>query len=530
METLITPTGVYESGGRRNPLAPRAGAEYPPPGSYNRSDVPRRWRARRKPGQKKEDYPPGFFDDKVEEMFQGPFVKHFKESFLPSYTPFEGNGDLFLTFWMKFHKHVHTRPAIQVHPEIKLTLLTTLLKPESPAHQCVLPFTIYLDKEEGYNLAVKALWDQFNKNMEPVKDRFQEELLHLIPESDSPNHLMSYINRMKFIYVSLTNCAMSKEEAGKMVMKQITKTLNQTIICNFLMSNGLPLHEKLIWFTKGKVEDNLWHYCSSLLVSIQALAEEGHEKDEASTFKVNQGFRTTQERRQDSRRSDNGLAHRRTNFPQRRIQQSTTVHFTGNGSNQEDGGEFEELDRWAREEETEAIFIINTDGTCIFLDGQHSVWDCKLPSKMRFNIMKDLHRCFNCFGFNCGRICKKVMHCNYCKDTDKPKHHRTLCLDKTNPTYVPLTTVKEENQQEKRRNAVKREYNTTNENGSKKARTTTNIHNVNTATVHKVSTPSATEGMKTEAQEGSCDQWSKQFEEGIEAEIKNQGNGNPGSA
>ena len=88
------------------------------------------------------------------------------------------------------HKHVHTRPAIQVHPEIKLTLLTTLLKKGSPAHQCVLPFTIYLDKEEGYNLAVKALWDQFNKNMEPVKDRFQEELLHLVPDRYHQSHLL----------------------------------------------------------------------------------------------------------------------------------------------------------------------------------------------------------------------------------------------------------------------------------------------------------------------------------------------------
>ena len=54
----------------------------------------------------------------------------------------------------------------------------------------MLPFTIYLDKEEGYNLAVKALWDQFNKNMEPVKDRFQEELLHLVPDRYHQSHLL----------------------------------------------------------------------------------------------------------------------------------------------------------------------------------------------------------------------------------------------------------------------------------------------------------------------------------------------------
>lgn len=210
-----------------------------------------------------EEYPPGFFDKKEEQWFPGSFYNYFMGQHSFGMKPLKGDGD-FLEFWKKFNTLVHRRPDNQVHPQTKLAILEKLLEPNNKAHKCVQPLLKHLNRKESYNWTIKVLWRQFKDNLEETRKKTIQEMLQLIPSTQSSEDQVRYMDMMKYYYYSIINQMVQEKEAGKMVIEQITKTVNQTLVCEIFKQNGMHLEEKWTWFLEGNIEDNLWRFCASI--------------------------------------------------------------------------------------------------------------------------------------------------------------------------------------------------------------------------------------------------------------------------
>jgi hypothetical protein len=132
----------------------------------------------------------------------------------------------------------------------------------------VLSTTKHQDQGENYKKAIKGLWNQFKSSVETRRNDAIQEMLQRAPTSEVPEDQRMYMEMMKDSYFSMIDQRMSKEEAGRRVIEQITRTINQTTVWEVLMQNGISQEKQWTWYLEGDIEDNLWGYCRSIYAVI----------------------------------------------------------------------------------------------------------------------------------------------------------------------------------------------------------------------------------------------------------------------
>lgn len=168
--------------------------------------------------------------------------------------------------------------------------------------------------------------------------------------------------------------------------------------------------------------------------------------------------------------------------------------------------------------EQQSVFkIYQQHRRCQICKGPHSMWRCELDPYARVERVKDSNMCFNCLeegDCRAKRQCLKEMHCHVCVGTDRPKHHRALCLNPDNPEIQKFRAQQQQKQTSAKLSAtVKVEFDGKGKQGKRASKTATGQED------------SAKKGRVFVATEETEEEYLDQLEAALKQESKNEEEG-----